>query len=262
MFFSFPYIFLWSSCRSSSPFKPDVWSSPVNAVSAALLQAVTSGLKAGLFSHGFFFSLLLWKNPFRAAFPPKQMTVQRGSQPFAWHKVRANDCESAKNQDGLSAKEPAGKKWKSCHIWKGNELGCEAARRKHWKPCMFLQHFLVTDSLWGKGILSFTPSSQSLCSPLPSCQQRCAIVTERPISIIRLMNTKWPQVVLIKKVQRLQTVICNLSPWREGFLGKQARGGGKIRPIRTICFILNDRARLLLLKAVKFSHFIPDRSEI
>lgn len=53
----------------------------------------------------------------------------------------------------------------------------------------------------------------------PPCQQRCAIVSERPISIIQLMNTEWPQVVLIKKVQRLQTV-CNLSPVGEGFYKK------------------------------------------
>lgn len=77
------------------------------------------------------------------------------------------------------------------------------------------------------------------------------------------MNTEWPQVVLIKKVQRLQTIICNLSPLREGFLGKQARGRGEIRPIRIIYVsFLNDRARLLLFKAVGFSHFIPDRREI
>lgn len=186
------------------------------------------------------FSLSLKKNHFGATCPPKQMTVQRGCQPFAWHKVRGNDCESAKKQDGLSAKEPEGKEGNSSHIWKGNELGCEAARRKHWRHCMFLQHLLVTVSLWGKGRFAFPPLLPPsiilvcLSSLLPPCQQRCATVAERPISIIELMNTEWPQVVMIKKIQRLQTVIFSLSSVREGFLGKQARGKGGIRWIGII----------------------------
>lgn len=48
-------------------------------------------------------SLLLKNNPSPEPRPVKQMTVQRGHQPLAWHKVRGNDCESAKKQDGLSA---------------------------------------------------------------------------------------------------------------------------------------------------------------
>lgn len=148
-----------------------------------------------------------------------------------------------KNKMDCQPQGPWGKEENSSRIWKGNELACEAARRKHRRRCMFSQNLLVAVPLRGERytrLAATAPPSLSLpssCPPPPRpppCQQRCAIVSERPISIIQLMNTEWPQVVLIKKVQRLQTV-CNLSLVGEGFYkktGQRKRGEGGLESFR------------------------------
>lgn len=203
---------------------------------AALLRAVTSGLQVRLFPHGLF--PLVEKEPLpKAVCPPKQMTVQNGRQLFAWHEVRGDGCKSAEKQDGLSAREPEGKEGNSSHIWKGNALSGEVARRKHWRHRMFVQRLLVTVSL-GKRcahLPTIASSIISVClsSPLPPRQQRCATAAERLISIIQLMNTEWPQAVLMKKVRRVSDNNLQSFTSRRGI----SRETGQRKNRNNLCFI-------------------------
>lgn len=167
------------------------------------------------------------------------MTVQRGCQPLLDTRAESMTASQPKNKTDCQPRSPRGKR-KTAAIF--GRLMSSVARQQgeNIEGIACFYSIFLSLSLWGKGKLAFPPMvsasiiSVCLSSLLPPCQQRFAIVSERPISISHLMNTERPQVVLIKKVQRLQTVICNLSPVGEGFLGKQARGQGGIRWIGII----------------------------
>lgn len=125
------------------------------------------------------------------------------------------------------------------HIWKGNELGCEAAGRKRRRQHVFLQHRLVAVSLGEKVTLAFPPK------PPPFHHPRRSLPDSRDVPS-RLMNTEWPQVVLIKKVQRFQTV------W-----GERRREEEEERWTRIIYVSLLNCSKQ---REASF-HFLPDRSE-